>query len=530
MRSTRVVVRAIDWRWAVVVALGLASRLPYLSDRSIWYDEASSWQTARFGWTDFLESIRLNVHLPLYYLLLKAWMALFGESASALRGFSVAFGLLTVVLIGQFGRELFRASAACREPDSSTEPAEARAFGLALALLVALSPVQVLASIEARMYSMGTAFAAMSGWLSLRILRTDGGMRQWAAYGLSLLGLLYSHHYGLFSVAAQAVFLGLYMVWFVGAGRREDARRLLLASAIVGVLVFAAYLPALDILKIQSNRVQQDYWIRPLSWETVSGTFSQFFIPDHDELPRFGGWILLGLFGASSLVLLIGGRRGEGLVLASAILPLIFSASVSTITPVWVGRYFRFAHLFMIATMALAVWRVTEQSARLRSLAIAGMAAGLLYANVAFWERLDLSRNPGMRGAVSAILERIRPGESIVALDTVQYVPAKFYVGRRAPIHLIEPSADMFWGWHLIRHDDVISLEELRRELREGVWTIGTLRVPIVSPDFDLGQHTPRATFHFRYHMELHRNIYVHYYKIPDDRDSGDGADRTGED
>ena len=30
----------------LVMTLGLALRLPHLSDRSLWYDEASSWQTA----------------------------------------------------------------------------------------------------------------------------------------------------------------------------------------------------------------------------------------------------------------------------------------------------------------------------------------------------------------------------------------------------------------------------------------------------------------------------------------------------
>src|SRR5947208_6804320 len=96
----------------LVVAAAVALRIPYLTERSLWYDEASSWQTARFPFPELMESVRMNVHMPLYYLLLKGWMSVLGESVAAIRGFSVAFGALTVVAMALFGRELYLASAA----------------------------------------------------------------------------------------------------------------------------------------------------------------------------------------------------------------------------------------------------------------------------------------------------------------------------------------------------------------------------------------------------------------------------------
>ena len=143
-----------------LATLALLFRLPYLTERSLWYDEASSWQTARFPLEELLESVRLNVHMPLYYLLLKAWMGAFGESVAAIRGFSVALGIATVLAMDGFGRELYRASAVSSGDDPDRLDARAGTFGLVLAALVAVSPCQVLASIEARMYSLGTVFAA----------------------------------------------------------------------------------------------------------------------------------------------------------------------------------------------------------------------------------------------------------------------------------------------------------------------------------------------------------------------------------
>ena len=519
---------AIDRRYLAVAAVAIAVRLPHLSDRSLWFDEASSWQTARYGWDDLLRSVRLNVHLPLYYLLLKGWMAAFGESAASIRGFSVSCGVATVLLMGQFARELFRASTACRPADGGDEPAAARSFGLVVAMLVALSPVQVFASIEARMYAMGTAFAALSAWLLLRLLRTGGSRWAWTAYGLSVLGLLNSHHYGLFSVGAQAVFLGLYLIWLAGIGRGDEARRLFIPAAVVGVLVAMADLPTLGILQTQVGRVQQDYWIRPLTWQAFTTTVGQFIIPNHDDVPRPEGWVSLGLVASASAILAIGGRRGEAFVLGSALLPMAFSAAASTITPVWASRYFRFAHLFLVASVALAIWRVTTRRPALRSCLFASAAVGLLYANVAFWRGLDLSHNTGMRAAVATILERIRPGESIVATDVIQYATAKFYAKSRAPIHLVEPPTDMFWGWHLIRPDDLISPGEFRDELARGIWLVGPTSVPVVSPEWGLDDARPLDQYEFHYYCLPNKNTFVNHYAGPVDRRADGVTGRAG--
>lgn len=390
---------AARWGWLAVIAVALLLRLPHLEDRSVWYDEASSWQTARFDWSDLRRSLLLNVHLPLYYIILKGWMTLFGESATAIRALSVLFGVTTVLVMEQFGRELFLASAPGRNDGlSGDRQSEAHVFGLFVAMLVAMSPVQVFASIEARMYTMGTAFTALCAWLLLRIIRMRGHASwSWAAYGLAALGVLYSHHYGLFSMAAQAVFFGLYLLRLFGAGQHDVARRLMAGGVVVAILVALAYLPAFAMLQAQSHRVQQDYWIRPLSWETFSTTFSQFVVPDHDDIPRAGGSIVMAMVAASALILMTDGTRGEGFVLTSALLPILFAAAASTFTPIWSGRYFRFAHLFVLAMVALALWRQTRRRPLFLAGTVACLTAGLLWANLAFWDRLDLQRNQGMR-------------------------------------------------------------------------------------------------------------------------------------
>jgi uncharacterized membrane protein len=82
---------------AAVLLAGLMLRLQTASTRSIWFDEAWSWRMSRFPVAELIERTAADVHPPLYYLLLKAWTALFGDSPLAMRSMSALFGVLTIL-------------------------------------------------------------------------------------------------------------------------------------------------------------------------------------------------------------------------------------------------------------------------------------------------------------------------------------------------------------------------------------------------------------------------------------------------
>jgi mannosyltransferase len=509
MTWRRVRWNAWDWGLVGVSAVAVLLRLPYLTSRSLWYDEASSWQTAIFPFPEMFKSVRLNVHMPFYYILLKGWMAVLGDSLASLRGFSILFSVLTVVLMDLFALELYRASASGNESEQGR-----RGFALVVAGLVAVSPFQVLGSIEARMYSLGTAFTALSSWLLLRILRERGQTWMWWPYGAASVGLLYSHHFGLFTVAAQYVFLFLDVVWLLGLGERTRAWTVLKNAAAVGLLISLAYLPGLFLLRTQTNRVEQGYWLPELTWRKFSGTFSEFLIPTHGFDFVIGGWSVFAVAALSCAIIAVRGRRGDGFVLASALLPMFASAAISSVQPLWLARYFRFAHLFLLAAVALAIWRVTRKVPVLRGLLIALLFAVQLGANVLFWEYLDIPHGPGVRGGIETIMARRQGDEMIVTFDHHQYFPAKYYVGTEARIRLVDPGPGLFWGWHLIRPNDLITVEELRGELRRGVWLIGNGAPPKSFPGVESA--TLLEQYLFTYYQSLHRRLFVQHYKVAD--------------
>ncbi len=126
------------------------------------------------GFRDILTSSLSNPHCPIYYIVLRAWALLFGDSVTALRSFSAFISVLTLVALFAWCRREFT---------------DQRIAPLAVALF-AVSPFQVLYAQETRMYSLLTLLVILSS-LTLQRALEDNCLCRRIAYGIALtLGLL----------------------------------------------------------------------------------------------------------------------------------------------------------------------------------------------------------------------------------------------------------------------------------------------------------------------------------------------------
>src|SRR3569623_44073 len=250
-----------------VCAVAIALRVPYLTQRSIWFDEAASWHQSNIAPADLLSRLQFDTILPPFFAMLKTWTALFGESAAALRLFPVAFGLLTVLGMYLFGRELYRlsySSFADRARAAGNCAGRRRAFALMIALTVATSAFQVNASTEVRMYAPGTACSAFSTWLLLRGLRV-GRWRDWWAFALATALALYLHPYLLFSVAAQFVAVAAVVARRILRSQNDSAHELAKRSLAAGAITLIVFLPGLPVIMSQHRNVHERFWIAPFN-------------------------------------------------------------------------------------------------------------------------------------------------------------------------------------------------------------------------------------------------------------------------
>ncbi len=147
------------------------------------------------AWSDTFTALRRSPeHAPLYFLLVRVWMQLFGSSIAAIRSLSVIFSLLVLPAVYAICHELFGE----------------KAVAWTAVLLVAISPFFVAYAQEARPYSLWLLTIALSSWALLRAIRRNLPF-SWGVYGgtlilsfyTSLLSLLVAIGHGLFVIATD---------------------------------------------------------------------------------------------------------------------------------------------------------------------------------------------------------------------------------------------------------------------------------------------------------------------------------------
>ncbi|MEH2455024.1 glycosyltransferase family 39 protein [Nostoc sp.] len=128
--------------------------------------------------------------LPLYILLARFWVELFGNSVAVTRSFSAFISLLTFPCIYWLCRELFESSL----------------IGWIAIGLVAVSPVHVVYAQEARAYSLWIVAILISSLALLRAMRLKTKV-SWCIYTATLVLGFYSHIFFTFVALAQGIYV-----------------------------------------------------------------------------------------------------------------------------------------------------------------------------------------------------------------------------------------------------------------------------------------------------------------------------------
>jgi hypothetical protein len=390
----------------VVLAAGAAARALRLSLPGLTSDEAFSWRLTTYPAADIARRTAEDVHSPLFYLVLKAWLAVAGDSAAALRSLSVLLGLGAIAAV----------YAAVREGGGS------RAGALAGALLCALHPLQVQQSRNARMYALGVLLAALTAWLFLRALRR-GQWPWWVAYGAAAALFVYAHYYALFTLAGQA--LGA-LALARGRGR-PPARGMALAAAVA----LAALAPWLPALLAQARRVQQEYWIPPASAESLVSAAL-----------RWASGLGAGALAAAALLAWVALAawavvrvRGAALFfLAQALTPWLLALALSTWggRPLFLERFTVFAQVALCGLLGVS-WAALPRAPR--ALAAVVVGAAVTWGLAGFLRGL-----PSEATAAEPLLRYVRrwqqPGDVLV-VDSPRALNKVLFYGR--PLDLALP-------------------------------------------------------------------------------------------
>lgn len=281
--------------WAVlgIAAVGVALRFSTLGLQSYHHDEVIT--AARVLPGSFIHTLRevraSESNPPLYYVLAWGWAKLFGTGEAGLRSLSSLFGVATIPVAYLIGRELL-----------------SRRAGLITAAFVAVNPMLVWYSQEARSYALLVFLCSVSLLLLVRARRSEG---PWdvALWGLFSALALTSHYFAVFPVAIEAVWL------LVSTGLRRSV-----LLAIAGIAAIGLALAPLALAQVNPHHIA---WISAIPLPTRSlDTAASFMIGETGQVigraPRNAYAIAPGLLAAAgvTLALLAGGRRVRGSALA----------------------------------------------------------------------------------------------------------------------------------------------------------------------------------------------------------------------
>jgi len=163
----------------IVFGAGLFLRIWTLDQKSPWLDEAASWQFATADMAQLMWWTATDVHPPLYFLLLKGWIGIWGDSLAALRALSVVGGMAALYFAYRLALLLLH-----------------RWVALAVLLWCAVSPLTIYYSQEARMYALAMACALGACYGYARWV--DSGFenrRALAGYAAGVIAALYLHYF-----------------------------------------------------------------------------------------------------------------------------------------------------------------------------------------------------------------------------------------------------------------------------------------------------------------------------------------------
>ena len=177
-------------RWLIIVSLCavyILLRLWHLTDSCLWFDEIFSVHAAKHDWQNLFWFVAQDlIHPPFFYVFLKIWISIGGESLFWLRFFPVFFSILA----------LYPFLLLCRQLKLSF-PAIAAAL-----TFFAVNGSLIKYAQEVRMYSLLMCVGLFSLWLFVRFVNTGKGFPTLIIINFLLV---YTHHFGWLIVASEII-------------------------------------------------------------------------------------------------------------------------------------------------------------------------------------------------------------------------------------------------------------------------------------------------------------------------------------
>lgn len=391
----------------IILILSVLLRIIKL-DQSFWWDEANNvFHAHNFLLVDFITKYPIgDFHPPGYFALLWIWTHFFGFSEIMARIPSVIFGVGTVFLVYLLGKELFN-----------------KKTGLLASLFMALAPLHVYYSQEARMYSLATFTVILSFYFLLK--------KNWIGYVLAGALVLYSDYLPYLIFPVQII----YLIWC----ERNYFKKTLFFQ----VISFVFLVPWLFIFPKQLTTGANVAALLP-GWASVVGGADLkqlLLIPIKMILGRislenkliYSGVISIILF-IYSFILWKGVKKFDKptkLLILWLILPIVFAFLISFFIPVL--AYFRL--LFILPAFYLILAKGVFLLHKKLVIPVTSLICLISIVSLFFYYTNPKFQRENWRGAISEVEQKAMNGGIILFEDINLPAPFIYYSQNLAPAY-----------------------------------------------------------------------------------------------
>ena len=233
----------------LITGAGLVARLALLAYQPLWRDEAFTALAVQRPLGSMLDVVRNDSAPPLFYLVERLF-AVVSTTPAVLRLFPVLLGTAAIPLLAALGRRI-----------------AGDAGGVWSAVIGAIAPALLVASLDARMYILATTLVLASTLCLLRALERPSAVR-WALYALTSILAVYTVYFALFAVFAQVI--------TVAVLHRRRLRAVVIVGAL-GLATLVSLVPWLIAARAQLSHSTGAFWVPSLSVTSLFGGLEQFF-------------------------------------------------------------------------------------------------------------------------------------------------------------------------------------------------------------------------------------------------------------
>ncbi|MEL6555481.1 MAG: glycosyltransferase family 39 protein [Cyanobacteria bacterium J06621_11] len=285
------------WSWIIfiLIGLGIFFRLSNLSDPVYWVDEvATSMRISGYTQAEVVaavatenpitipdlqqfQTIRTDrelsdlsrvlsqspEHAPLYFILVRFWAELFGNSVTAMRSLSVLFNSLTIPVIFSLCKSYFQQNKTVQSSNIFNDKElgsyrTGNAIAQSAAALFAISPFFIAYAQEARPYSLWILLLLLTYQYLWKSLQTNR-WQHWFTYTFALTLTLYTSLLTVFIACGQTL-----AIFIVHRGdNRENNRKYLRPYLLTTTLAFLALSPWCWIILTRWQTLQSNTaWMR----------------------------------------------------------------------------------------------------------------------------------------------------------------------------------------------------------------------------------------------------------------------------